>query len=138
MKLSLLSLILASALTPAIAAAQSLDADAPQYDAGSQYTAELNQSTGHWHLLPANGQDVVIDTGTCGTGAVHPKGLWLLVRDAQGQPELLAPSTTPLPAGSPDHIAIQSCDKATGNALAVPQPLIDLLAADTGAVLLDD
>jgi len=138
MKTSLLALMLATVLTPAIAAAQTPDTDAPQYDAGSQYTAELNQSTGHWHLLPANGQDVVIDTGTCGTGAVHPKGLWLLVRDANGNPELLAPSSTPLPAGSPDHIAIQSCDKATGDSLAVPQQLIDLLAADTGAVLLDD
>src|SRR4249919_1831999 len=138
MHTSLLTLVLAAALTPAVAAAQTQDSDAPQYIAGSQYTAELNQTTGHWHLLPANGQDVVIDTGTCATGAVHPKGLWLLVRDANGRPELLAPSTTPLPAGSPDRIAIRACDQATGRELAVPQVVIDLLAADTGAVLLND
>jgi hypothetical protein len=138
MRTSLLTLVLAAALTPVVAGAQTQDSDAPQYIAGSQYTAELNQTTGHWRLLPANGQDVVIDTGTCATGAVHPKGLWLLVRDASGRPELLAPSTTPLPAGSPDRIAIRSCDQAHGNELAVPQVVIDLLAADTGAVLLDD
>jgi hypothetical protein len=138
MRTSLISFFLAAALTPVVAGAQATESDAPQYIAGSQYTAELNQTTGHWHLLPANGQDVVIDTGTCATGAVHPKGLWLLVRDANGRPELLAPSTTPLPAGSPDRIAIRSCDEATGKALAVPQVVIDLLTADTGAVLLND
>jgi hypothetical protein len=138
MRTSILTLLLAAALTPAVAGAQTQEADAPQYVAGSQYTAELNQTTGHWHLLPANGQDVEIDTGTCATGAVHPKGLWLLVRDANGRPELLAPSTTPLPVGSPDRIAIRSCDQATGNELAVPQVVIDLLTADTGAVLLND
>ena len=138
MRTSILSLLLAAALTPAVAGAQTTESDAPQYIAGSQYTAELNQTTGHWRLLPANGQDVVIDTGTCVTGAVHPNGLWLLVRDAQGRPELLAPSSTPLPAGSPERIAIRSCDQAKGNALAVPQVVIDLLAADTGAVMLDD
>jgi hypothetical protein len=134
----MLSLVLAAALTPAVAGAQAQESDASQYVAGSQYTAELNQTTGHWRLMPANGQDVVIDTGTCATGAVHPKGLWLLVRDASGRPELLAPSTTPLPIGSPDRIAIRSCDQATGNELAVPQVVIDLLTADTGAVLLND
>ena len=138
MRNSLISLVLAAVLLPVAAAAQTVESDAPQYIAGSQYTAELNQTNGRWRLLPAAGQDVVIDTGTCATGSVYPKGLWLLVRDANGNPELLAPSSTPLPAGSPDHIAIQSCDKATGDSLAVPQQLIDLLAADTGAVLLDD
>src|SRR4249920_2088887 len=138
MRNSILSLLLAAALTPAVAGAQTEETDAPQYTAGSQYTAELNQTNGHWRLMPANGQDVVIDTGTCTTGATHPNGLWLLVRDTEGRPELLAPSTTPLPAGSPERIAIRSCSQATGNALAVPQVVIDLLAADTGAVLLDD
>jgi len=138
MRTSILSFLLAAALTPAVAGAQTLESDAPQYIAGSQYTAELNQTTGHWRLMPANGQDVVIDTGTCATGAVHPNGLWLLVRDASGRPELLAPSTTPLPTGSSDRIAIRSCDQAAGNELAVPQVVIDLLTADTGAVLLND
>lgn len=135
---SLLSLTLAAALLPGAAGAQNQDADAPQYNAGSQYTAEFSQTSGHWHLMPANGQDLEIDTGTCATGSVHPNGLWLLVRDADGRPELLAPSSTALPAGASDRIAIRSCDEADGKALALPQVLIDLLAADTGAVLLDD
>ena len=142
MRTSILSLLLAAALTPAVAGAQAQvsgsDSDSAQYTAGSQYTAELNQTTGHWRLMPANGQDVVIDTGSCTTGAMHPNGLWLLVRDAEGRPELLAPSSTPLPAGTSERIAIRSCEQARGNALAVPQVVIDLLAADTGAVLLDD
>jgi hypothetical protein len=138
MRSSLISLLLAAALVPAVAGAQTPESDTTQYIAGSQYTAELNQTNGHWRLMPAGGQDVVIDTGTCPTGTVLPKGLWLLVRDADGRPELLAPSTTPLPAGSPDRIAIRACDKAGGNTLAVPQVVIDLLTANTGAVLLDD
>lgn len=138
MRNSLISLMFSATLVPAAAFAQSPEADAPEFVAGSQYTAELNQTNGHWRFLPAGGQDVVIDTGTCATGTVLPNGLWLLVRDADGRPELLAPSTTPLPAGSPDHVAIRACDQAGDHALAVPQVVIDLLASNTGAVLLDD
>jgi hypothetical protein len=41
---------------------------------------------------------------------------------------------TRLPAGASDHIALRACDQAHGRELAVPQTVLDLLAANTGAV----
>lgn len=104
------------------------------YNPGSQYTATLDQTYNRWRLQPVNGQDVLIDTGACSTGAMVPTGLWLLVIDSQGRPELLAPSVTRLPAGSPDRVALRACDKAQGRELAVPQSVLDLLTANTGAI----
>lgn len=126
------------ALLPALAvSAQAIaaaDAAYPVFQAGSQYTATLEQTRNQWRFQPANGQDVVIDVGSCATGAMVPIGVWLLVIDAQGRPELLAPSVTRLPAGTPDRIALRACDKAKDHELAVPQTILDLLAANTGAV----
>ena len=76
----------------------------------------------------------MIDTGTCATGAMIPAGVWLLVHDAQGRPELLAPSVTALPPGMSDRVALRSCDRASGRELAVPQALLDLLDDRTGAI----
>ena len=101
---------------------------------GGQYTATLDQTQNVWRFLPMNGQDVLIDAGRCSTGAMAPAGVWLLQFDRQGRPELVAPSTTPLPAGASDHIALRACDQAHGRELAVPQTVLDLLAANTGAV----
>ena len=106
----------------------------PVFNAGSQYTATLDQTHNRWRLQPVNGQDVTIDTGDCGTGAMVPAGVWLLVVDAQGGAELLAPSVTRLPAGQSDRVALRACDKARGRQLAVPQSVLDLLAANTGAI----
>lgn len=109
-------------------------AGASVYSPGSQYTATLSQSRNQWRMQPVAGQDVVIDTGSCSTGAMLPPGVWLLVRDSDGRLELLAPSVTRLPAGSPERVALRACDKASGRQLAVPQTVLDLLAANTGAV----
>ena len=106
----------------------------PVYSPGGQYTASLDQTHNQWRLQPLTGQDLVIDTGTCATGAMIPAGLWLLVHDAQGRPELLAPSVTALPPGMPDRVALRSCDRANGRELAVPQALLDLLDDRTGAI----
>ena len=108
------------------------------YTPGSQYTATLDQTQNRWRLQPINGQDVTIDTGACSTGAMIPSGVWLLVIDARGRPELLAPSVTPLPAGSPERIALRACDKAKGRELAVPQSVLDLLTANTGAIYVNN
>jgi len=68
----------------------------------------------------------LIDTGTAPPARVYPSGLWLLVRDCRRPPGLLAPSTTPLPAGSPDRIAIPFLRPAHGNGLGRgPQVVID-------------
>lgn len=106
----------------------------PVYAPGSQYTASLDQTHNQWRLQPLSGQDLVIDTGTCATGAMIPAGVWLLVRDAQGRPELLAPSVTVLPPGLSDRVELRSCERASGRQLAVPQALLDLLDDRTGAI----
>lgn len=108
------------------------------YRPGSEYTATLDQSHNRWRLQPVNGQDVEIDIGTCATGAMIPTGIWLLVIDAEGRPGLLAPSATRLPAGRPDRVALRACDKAKGRELAVPQTVLDLLTANTGAIYVNN
>ena len=117
---------------------QQIEDAGPVFNAGSQYTAVYRQSRGQWQILPATGQDLAIATGDCATGAVYPKGVWLVTRDDAGQVLLVAPSTTLLPAGAADTIAVRACDQAEPDALVLPQPLIDLLAADSGAVLIDE
>jgi hypothetical protein len=117
--------------------AAGFDANEAVYVAGGQYTATLDQTQNVWRFLPLNGQDVQIDAGACRTGAMAPVGVWLLQLDRDGRPELVAPSTTRLPAGSPDHIALRACDQANGRELAVPQTVLDLLAENTGAIYVD-
>ena len=135
---ALISTLLASALVPGSLAAAPVRADATSAEAvyipGGQYTATLDQTQNVWRFLPINGQDVVIDAGSCATGAMAPTGVWLLQLDRYGRPELVAPSATRLPAGAPDHIALRACDQARGRELAVPQTVLDLLAENTGAV----
>ena len=123
--------------TPATPVDQIEDAG-PVFNAGSQYTAVYRQARGEWQILPATGQDLAIATGDCATGTVHPNGVWLVTRDDAGRVQLLAPSTTELPAGAADTIAVRACDQPEAGALVLPQPLIDLLAADAGAVLIDE
>lgn len=130
--------LLSSGLAAAPARASLVDPNEPVYVPGGQYTATLDQTQNVWRFLPMNGQDVLIDAGTCSTGAMAPAGVWLLLRDARGRPELVAPSTTRLPSGSPDRIALRACDQASGRELAVPQAVLDLLAASTGAIYVGD
>ena len=138
MRSHLTALALATALASISANAQSPADNAPYYNAGSQYTASLDRTSGHWRLQPSSGQDIEINTGLCPTGTTVPVGLWLLVRDANGRPELLAPSTTLLPAGHSERLALRNCDEAGEQQLAVPQTLLDLLVNSTGAILVQD
>ena len=128
------SAMLISAGAGAVGPAPFHGAPDSMYDPGSQYTASLDQTHNQWRLQPANGDDLVIDTGTCATGTMVPSGVWLVVRDPQGRPELLAPSVTRLPQGVPDRVALRSCGKATGRELAVPQTVLDLLGERSGAI----
>jgi hypothetical protein len=132
--IALISLLISAAAAGATRASALHDAADPFYVPGNQYTASLDQTHNQWRLQPLSGQDLVIDTGTCATGAMVPAGVWLLVHDAQGRPELLAPSVTPLPPGMPDRVALRSCERASGSELAVPQALLDLLDDRTGAI----
>ena len=128
----------AETLPAAPAAANDIEDAGPVFNAGSQYTAVFHQSQGRWSILPATGQDLTIAIGDCATGDVHPRGVWLVSRDDAGRVQLVAPSTTVLPAGAADTLAVRACDQAEPGAVVLPQPLIDLLAADTGAVLIDE
>ena len=134
---ALLSTLLTAALLPSglfaapLPAAEAIEA---VFVPGGQYTATLDQTQNVWRFLPMNGQDVVVDAGSCSTGAMAPTGVWLLQLDRSGRPELVAPSVTPLPAGASDHIALRACDQARGRELAVPQTVLDLLMANAGAV----
>ena len=130
--------IAASLLFSGVARSQVPAAPEAVYRAGSEYTATLDQSHNRWRLQPVNGQDVEIDIGACATGAMVPAGVWLLVIDDRGRPALLAPSATRLPAGLADRIALRACDKAQGRDLAVPQTVLDLLTANTGAIYVRD
>ncbi|MCB1600001.1 MAG: hypothetical protein R3F18_05895 [Lysobacterales bacterium] len=114
------------------------DAD-PVFMAGGQYTAALEQHTGHWRLLPADAQDreVVSD---CAQQVYLPRGLWLINRNRQGQAELIATSGTALPPGHRERIALVSCEAAGAHpsALRAPASLIDWLSDNVGAVLVDE
>lgn len=112
--------------------------DAPYYAEGSQYTARFDQTHNTWRLLPVDGPDVVVDAGACSTGATAARGVWLLVVDVDGRAELVAPSTTTLADGAPDHIALRACEQASGRDLAVPPDVLALLTANTGAIYVDD
>lgn len=109
----------------------------PVFTAASQYTAVYRQSQGQWRILPATGQDLAIATGDCPAGRAIPAGLWLVTRDDDGRVQLLAPSATALPDGASDTVAVRACDQAEAGALRLPQPLIDLLASESGAVLVE-
>ena len=132
-------LVLAAALTAGLSAtgasAQAATDAEPLYTASNQYTAVLDQAHQHWQIRPAEGAIVDIQASDCRAGATIPAGLWLLVAEADGQAELVAPSATVLPAGAPDHIALRDCnDSSDGSAIAVPQSVIELLKANTGAI----
>ena len=112
------------------------------YVEGGQYTAVLNQRTQAWRLLPASGPDLAVsaaETG-CTPGGHLPAGIWLVTSDANGKPVLAAPSTTELPAGHPEQIALRACGEAGDGAphLTAPQGLIDWLTYNTGAIYVED
>ena len=93
------------AATPASIKYDVPSADEAVFIPGGQYTATLDQTQNVWRFLPMNGQDVVVDAGTCSNGAMAPTGVWLLQLDRQGRPELVAPSVTKL-AGASSSVTI--------------------------------
>lgn len=138
------SAVLAASLAWPIAADARSNPLDPVYTAGNQYTASLQASTQLWRLAPLDGNDVEIRAATlCPHTALPTRGLWLVGRDAEGRPELVAPSATLLPAGHSGRIALRRCDDPqlldrSQPAYGVPTPVLELLAAQTGAVLVDD
>lgn len=129
-----LTTFIASIILSSTALTAELDTDAV-YQAGGQYTAVLNSHTAQWQLLPSDGQDFAIQLqDSCQSKANVPTGLWLLTRDAEGKPELLAPSQTVLPAGHSGHIPVVNCADKQANGIALPVSLIEYLSNNTGAI----
>ena len=89
-------------------------------------------------LLPADGADLHLRVHPdCRGGLPPPPGLWLLTRDAEGRPALVAPSATALPDGHPGQVRLVACCQAlpAGEpALQVPADIIQWLDQRSGAV----
>jgi hypothetical protein len=137
------SLIQAALLSALMLATHAAAAAAPAADdavflEGTRYSAVLSRSQGAWRLLPAGGGDIHLRVSPdCGAGAELPRGLWLMTRDADGRPELVAPSATPLPAGHPGHVRLVDCDRPIADgeaAMALPPGLVQWLEHRSGAI----
>jgi hypothetical protein len=120
------------------AVAQDIEDTGPQYTAGSQYSAKLEQTTGRWQLSPIDAADSEV-LSKCGQQVYLPQGIWLLNRNRQGNLELQAPSGTALPPGHKGRVQLVSCEAAGAqpNALRAPSTLIDWLAEHTGAIMVE-
>lgn len=135
------ALALALPMTATAKIERSLD---PVYAAGSQYTVSLSPKADLWRLTPLDGNDVEIRSGSaCPHSARPSKGLWLVGRDAEGRAELVAVSATLLPPEHSGRIALRRCDDPALRdggepAYGVPAPVLDLLLAESGAVLVDE
>jgi hypothetical protein len=138
MRTALSTLALATSLFWTGSAALADEAHRPVYGIGGQYSAVLYQASNVWQLMPADGPDQVVSPARCGASQHLPNGVWLVGQDANGRPELIAPSTTPLPPGSPGQVPLRACGDADGKALLLPQSLLDQLRAQVGAVYIDD
>ncbi|MFY2763223.1 hypothetical protein [Arenimonas sp. MALMAid1274] len=131
-------LILASVLVLFSLAAQASRpaADEAVFVEGARYSAVLDSQGRAWRLLPAGGRDLSLRvSGECHAGSVPPRGLWLLTQDAQGRPELVAPSATALPAGHSGRIRVVACGQpAPQGTLALPAGLVQWLQQNSGSI----
>lgn len=132
--LALAVLLIAPALAPAAGPA----ADEAIFVEGSQYSAVLHTGRHAWRLLPADGSQVMLKVRpACQAGLPPPRGLWLLTRDAEGRPALVAPSATALPPGHPGQVPLVACGEplpGDAPALAVPADIIAWLGQHSGAI----
>jgi hypothetical protein len=122
--------------SPAIA--QDIEDAGPQFTAGSQYSARLEQTAGRWQLSPLDAADSEV-LSRCRQQVYLPQGVWLLNRDRHGNLELQAPSGTALPPGHKGRVQLVPCEAAGSqpNALRAPSQLVDWLAEHTGAVMVE-
>lgn len=114
----------------------------PIYITDGQFTATLEQHSHRWLLQPLRGDQVeIVDHASdCGSRNPVPNGLWFVTRDADGRPELVAPSATRLPDGYPSRVLLAACGDATvaDAVLYVPQVALNWLNERVGSVLIDD
>ena len=123
-----------------------LASDAPMLDAlilPSQYSAVLHSRAGRWEVLDPSGPRLQFETSACPSNVLLPPGLWLLTRDADNRPVLIAPSVTPLPAGHSGQISIRTCgsaqqDRDASASLQLPDALISTLEQHGSAILISN
>jgi hypothetical protein len=117
-------------------------ANAPQhpvYFESGQYTALFAQGAQRWHLQPLDGDVVDVVDHACASELRLPRGMWLVTRDAAGRLQLVAPSTTELPAGFPGQLRLVACGSdADRGALGVPDIVLTWLAGNSGSVMIDE
>ncbi len=120
------------------AVADDIEEAGPQFTAGSQYSATLEQTSGRWQLTPIDAEDREV-VSECKQQVYLPQGIWLLNRNRQGNLELQATSGTALPPGHNGRVQLVSCEAAGAqpNALRAPGELVAWLAEHTGAVMVD-
>lgn len=131
-------LILAS--VSALAAPIFVEGQSPVYTPG-QYAAQLDQSTQQWQVMPLAGTHLRLTNrdANCLSTAVLAPGLWLVGHDLQGRLELVAASDTALRSDESAAVAVRGCNQAfEGMTLRVPQEVLEALALQSGAVLIDD
>lgn len=111
----------------------------PVYFEGGQYSAALAQGARQWRLQPLAGDDVEVIDRACINRTHVPNGIWLVSRDADDRLELIAPSSTLLPTGHPQQIALRACgEPGSEAALRVPPVVLAWIEANVNSVLIDE
>lgn len=125
-------------IAPALAPASEPVADEAIFVEGALYSAVLHANRNAWRLMPADGPAVMLKVRpACQAGLPPPRGLWLLTRDAEGRPALVAPSSTALPPGHSGQVPLVACGQPLPEgapALAVPADIIAWLGQHSGAI----
>ncbi|HEX5754730.1 MAG TPA: hypothetical protein VFY12_00045 [Arenimonas sp.] len=137
--LGLSAAVQAAAQAPLTAAPEQALAEQPVLV--SQYNAVLSTSAGRWQLFDATGPRLQFEANGCRSSPLLPPGLWLLTRDAEGAPVLVAPSSTALPAGHPGRIAVLPCgslreSRDAAEHLQLPEALVATLEQNASAILI--
>ena len=138
----LLPILLSMVLLAASSVAQALvppPADDAVFVEGTRYDAVLDPHAGTWRLLSPDGPERRLRVADrCLGGTPPPAGLWLLTRESNGEPLLVALSSTALPAGHSGRVAIVDCGPHAPlpppGAIAVPPGLRAWLLQHTGTV----
>jgi hypothetical protein len=129
---------LAGGAALASAAVSKLPQKPVYFDAG-QYSAALSQGARQWRLQPLAGDDVEVIDRACMNRTHVPVGVWIVSRDGDGHLQLLAPSSTILPTGYPQQIALRACgDAGADTALQVPPVVLGWIENNVNSVLIDD
>lgn len=130
---------LAGGVALASAAVSSRLPQKPVYFDGGQYSATLFQGARRWSLQPLAGDDVDVIDRACMNRTHVPVGVWLVWHAGDGHLQLLAPSSTILPTGFPQQIALRVCgDAGADTALQVPAVVLGWLETNVNSVLIDD